>query len=262
MGLGQQAPIPYEARFQRFECKYLITESMADRVRGYIQPFVKVDPHATGTPDQSYNVTSLYLDAPDLKLFWESREGKLHRIKLRIRQYGRNGTSPVFLEIKRRHDRLVLKGRARLGRDAVAALLAGGVPDISGLPVAERECYEEFVGWVARWLAQPVIWVSYRREAFVGDLNPGVRVTLDRDLVCAPAADGNGSLPDHAWRPLESRGVILELKFDASFPGWMRRLVQSFELKQRSYSKYGNAVLRGLDPWLLPAGEGWSLPLP
>lgn len=236
----------FEAQFRRYECKYLIDEASAFEACHYIRPYVEIDPHATRSSDNSYDIVSLYLDAPDLRLFWESREGLLNRIKLRLRNYDLDADAPVFMEIKRRFNRLVLKGRARIGREAVATLLAGGVPDTSRLKGAERACYDEFVGWVARWTAQPVVWVKYRREAYVGIYNPGVRVTFDRGLSCAPAANGSRCQPDGIWRPVESRGVIMELKFNVSFPDWMRHLVQRFELRQQSYSKYGKSILRGL----------------
>lgn len=250
----------FEARFRRYECKYLIPESMADKIRRYTRPFVEVDPHAADSADRSYDITSLYLDAPDLKLFWESQEGILNRIKLRIRSYCEQEDAPLFLEIKRRYNRLVLKGRARLGRGAVAVMLAGGAPDASGLEGDEKACYSEFVAWIARWIAQPVVWVRYRREAFVGAMNPGIRITMDRNLCCAPATHASGSRPPSFWRPLGSRQVVLELKFNQAFPRWMDSLAKRFCLRQRSYSKYGNAVRRGLDAWHLPRDEAWALP--
>ncbi|MBC8426698.1 polyphosphate polymerase domain-containing protein [bacterium] len=247
-------------RYRRYECKYLVSETLAGEIANSIRPFVDVDPYALGSPDRSYDIASVYLDAPDLRLFRETREGLKRRLKLRIRSYCERDDAPAFLEIKRRYDRLVLKGRARVGHDAVAVMLAGGVPDTSGLAGEELACFEEFVAWTARWLAQPVIWVKYRREAYVGAHDPNLRVTLDRDLVCAPSSGPDCRLPACDWRPLETRGVILELKFTGSFPAWMSRLVQRHELQRRSYSKYCNAVLRGLDAWTLPASEAWAVP--
>ncbi len=253
-------PPPFESRFRRYECKYTIPESMSGEIRRFIEPYVDVDPHAADSPDRSYDITSLYLDAPDLKLFWESQEGILSRIKLRIRRYCECDDAPLFMEIKRRYNRLVLKGRSRLAQSAVAILLAGGAPDTSRLDGEERACYDEFVGWIARWFAQPVIWVRYRREAFVGTMNPGIRITMDRNLRCAPALHTSNSAPPASWRPIETRQVVLELKFNQTFPDWMGRLVKQFCLRQRSFSKYGFAVRRGLDNWLLPRGESWALP--
>jgi len=246
----------FRARFQRHECKYLIIEAQAEGICRYIRPYVVEDPYAADSPDRSYDITSLYLDSPDLKLFRETRDGIKNRIKLRIRRYSEDESKPVFLEIKRRRNGLVLKGRARLPRDAMKTMLAGGVPDTSTLKGEEKACYDEFVGWVARWFAGSTIWVRYRREAYQGAINPGIRITLDRNIACSPAIGGRGSLGSPAWRPVESQKVVLELKFNTTFPGWLGSLVQRFCLERQSYSKYGNAILRGMHPWLLPPEVG------
>ncbi len=233
-------------RFRRYECKYLIPPDLAAEIRSYVRPYVAPDPYAAASPDRSYDVSSLYLDSSDLRLYWETVEGQLSRIKLRIRSYDESPDSPMFLEIKRRFDRLVLKRRARMDRGAVASMLAGVVPDTLFREPEQQMYYDEFVGWMDRWLAEPQIWVRYHREAYVGTINRDVRVTMDRDLMCAPANGGIQAARRSSWQPVETRQVVLEVKFDESFPEWVARLVQRFQLEKRSYSKYGHSVRRGL----------------
>ena len=249
-----------KTRFRRYECKYVVAENIAERIRGAISPYVVPDPHAAASPDHSYDITSLYLDSPDLRLFRETEDGVANRIKLRIRSYGEAGDTPVFLEIKRRCNRLVLKARARIPRAMVASILAGRAPGPVFRELDQGACYDEFLGWVARWFAQPTMWVTYRREAYVGTYNDDVRITMDRRLRCAPAVGQPGAVRTSDWRPIETRLVVLELKFDESYPDWMARLVQRFQLDRRSYSKYGNAVRCGLDPWLLSTASALLLP--
>lgn len=258
---------PFRPRFHRFECKYVIDEGRAAAIRRFISPYVHVDPHAGDSFDRGYTITSLYLDAQNLRLFWESQEGLKDRIKLRIRSYNGNTDDPAYLEIKRRQNRLVNKGRARLDQDSVTAMLAGGAPDTSHLVGEEMACYEEFLSWIGRWATLPVVWVKYRREAYVGAFNPGIRVTFDRNLACAPASTGSeawaalkNDMLTPSWRSLETHRVVLELKFNMAFPGWMHDLVQQFDLSQRSYSKYCNAVRGAVDSWRLSANEAWALP--
>ena len=74
---------------------------------------------------------------------------------------------------------------------------------------------------MARWLAQPMVWVRYRREAYVGTINRDLRVTMDRNLVCAPAHGTDGSTGACSWQPVETRMVVLEIKFDESYPDWV-----------------------------------------
>lgn len=235
-----------KTRFRRYECKYVISEATAMDIRAYARPYVDPDPYTAASPDHSYDINSLYLDSPDLRLFSETQEGQLNRIKLRIRTYDDAEESPVFLEIKRRFNSQVLKGRARISRADMAFILAGGAPDTSALPGDQRACHEEFVGWMARLIAQPVVWVRYRREAYVGFYNRDIRITMDRALACAPTDNTAGPGQVLSWLPVESRRVVLEVKFDESYPDWVARLVQRFRLEKRSYSKYGRSVLRGM----------------
>ncbi|MBK7701785.1 MAG: polyphosphate polymerase domain-containing protein [bacterium] len=252
MALSDNCVSDIQTRFRRYECKYLIGEDQAAGIRAFARPYVVPDPHAAASPDLSYDITSLYLDAPDLRLYRETVEGQLNRIKLRIRHYEESPDSPVFLEIKKRFNGLVLKSRAGICRDATAAILDGGVPDLRFPKSDQQACCEEFAGWVARWRARPMVWVRYRREAYVGTINTDVRVTMDRGLVCAPADDGGGPVRASSWRPVETRLVILEVKFDGSFPGWVAQLVQRFRLEKRSYSKYGHCIQRAMAEDSLP----------
>lgn len=247
-------------QFRRYECKYLIRDSIAREISRYISPFVTVDPHASESHDNAYDIYSLYLDTPDLRLFWESQNGLLNRIKLRIRFYTMVDDCPAFMEIKRRHDRLVLKDRAKLDREAAMCMLAGGSPDTLHLSAEERKCYEEFTGWTARWLAWPTTWIKYRREAYVGIINKDVRITMDRDLTCSPIEGRSSYRYPRFWHTVEDRKVVLEMKFDESCPDWMVQLVRHFGLERRSYSKYGKSVKTGLDPSSLSPENAWSLP--
>jgi hypothetical protein len=42
--------------------------------------------------------------------------------------------------------------------------------------------------------------------------------------------------------PRSEPPVVLELKFDRSFPLWMQELVERFDLDRGSFSKYGRIV--------------------
>ncbi|MFQ5505096.1 MAG: VTC domain-containing protein [Planctomycetota bacterium] len=233
-------------RFRRHECKYLIPESAAGELRRFIAPYTEPDPHANEQFHGSYRVLSLYLDTPKLRLYRETREGLAERIKLRIRSYGKRDSAPVFLEVKRRRNRLVLKSRARIGRGQMRELLAGGAPDVGKL---EGSCYDEFLCWIARYGARPVVHVGYEREAHVGCFDRGLRVTLDRELRCASADEGwRLESAELDWvEPLTDR-VILELKFDHAFPSWMRDLTRQLKLQRVSFSKYGHSVRSAFDP--------------
>lgn len=244
----------FRSTFRRYECKYVIDEVQAAAIRAGIRPYVEPDPYARLRSDGCYAIRSVYLDSPNLRLCLETRNGHVNRLKLRVREYPDHGPDgPVFVEIKRRYDRRVLKSRARMPRHEAGRLVAGVTEGVPGLSREEQACHDEFLSWVQCWQARPVVWVGYTREAYVGTFQEDLRITFDRDLHCAPA-EGFEQPDEDLWRELAPCRIVLELKFDVSYPDWLQRLVARHDLRQVSFSKYANSVERGLDPWRLPAG--------
>jgi len=103
----------------RFELKYLINETMAERVRDFVRCYLSMDEFSVGKPNYSYPVHSLYLDSDNLEIYWRTINGDKNRYKLRLRYYSDNPKSPVFFEIKRRMNNCNLKQRGGVRRDAV-----------------------------------------------------------------------------------------------------------------------------------------------
>jgi hypothetical protein len=107
-------------------------------------------------------------------------------------------------------------------------------------------------GWFHKGLLtrrlRPACRVSYDRVAFVGTAaERRVRLTLDRDVRCAPADDWNVTEITDGM-PLLAGETILELKFLASLPVLFKDLVQEAGLNPRSASKYRMGVRAwGLD---------------
>lgn len=231
-------------RWARFECKYLIHDELAERVRHWIQPYVQPDPHAAASEDHSYRISSLYLDTQDLRLYHETVDGIEKRNKLRIRSYSRDPRSPIFLEIKRRHDRVVEKVRAKVGLDTVTKVLAGKAPRAEelGFEGEARDSYEEFVRLYSELAAVPVLHVGYRRQAYVGIFQTDVRVTFDREIIAVPAGCRDALEFDTDAESVEPVKVVLELKFNDRFPSWMQDAIRHFGLDRTSYSKYGHSI--------------------
>ena len=100
--------------FARFEFKYVLPEAKRTEVEQDIGYFVELDPFVASRPGSEYIVRSLYYDDPVFICFYDKINGVCTRSKFRIRTYP-NETgepSPVFLEIKGRHNNLVFKHRS------------------------------------------------------------------------------------------------------------------------------------------------------
>ena len=224
---GAAWPLP-----ERRECKYALDPAAVDPVRAFIHPFVEPDPYAAQRPGNRYPVCSLYLDTPALTLYGQTLQGQKNRYKLRVRSYSDDPGEPVFWEVKRRIDGLVLKRRTCVGRNTARALLDGR-PHGNGDPVAD-----EFLSLVAGAAARPTLRVRYQREAYESRGPDPVRLTFDTQLAYAQAVD---LIPEHngsGWRPAPLRATILEIKFTDRFPRWVLELLRSFCLGRQSLPKY------------------------
>jgi len=76
----------YERSLNRFELKYIIRWNQAEALKSLLLGYMTPDLHAGN--DGAYDISSLYLDSPELLCYWEKIEGLKFRRKLRIRTYG------------------------------------------------------------------------------------------------------------------------------------------------------------------------------
>lgn len=228
---------------QRFEHKYIVEEHIALAIRDFVGSYLTLDEYGATQPNNSYPVHSLYLDSPDLILYKNTINGDKNRFKLRIRFYENEG--PVFFEIKRRINNIIIKKRAAVHREAARWILAGHVPESGFLLNANSEqinAIQTFSNHLNRLRAEPQVHVSYLREAWMAGGSSTVRVTMDRRVRSEPQK--------HLWlskemsRPIRvfQDKVVLELKFTDRFPNWFKDLVQVFGLRQGSAAKYVDGV--------------------
>jgi hypothetical protein len=264
---------------QRFEFKYLLTEDEAVRVGDFIDSYLERDPNSRGQADRAYEVHSLYLDSDNLDTYWWTVNGCKNRFKLRVRYYNDRPDGPLYFEIKRRMNQIILKQRAAVHKEAAPWILDGQLPEpgwlLSGAP-EHLEAVAQFTRLAQRIEARPKVHVAYRREAWVDPRHDGVRTTLDRRVAAEPQP-----LPRFSTRLRKpffpfGRVVILELKFTNRFPNWFRELVEAFDLVRCGAAKYCMGVTaigekrlghrlelfaeRGLDPDTLLTAEP-ALPL-
>jgi len=229
----------------RYELKYMLDERTAVAVRDYVLHYLQPDQHTDPLEGFGYSVHSLYLDSQDLKLCRATLDGEKNRFKLRIRFYEDTPDSPVFFEIKRRSNDVILKQRAAVWRTAVPDLLAGHWPTRAALIKDDDmnfQALHNFCNLRNMIYAAPSAYTSYIREAYEPPDSNSFRVTFDRNLL-AGAYRGTLSVADlQEWARPDIQGVVLELKFTDRFPNWMHHLVQLFNLRRGSMPKYVECV--------------------
>ncbi len=224
----------------RFEIKYIVHRSKLDRLREMIKPFVRPDKNVANKTDYSYTVRSLYFDTPDLLYYYEKIEGVPHRLKLRMRTYDRpESQAPMFFEIKRKHRVPMTKNRSPFKYSTALDILKNGLtieeyPDKD--PARIADC-QRFLFHLHRDNLAPTVLVVYDREPYEAILDNTIRITFDKNLRSG-LRDEIDDIYDQDLKPVMHEHFILEVKYNTSYPGWMRAIVNSLDIKQVSASKY------------------------
>ena len=232
---------------QRFELKYQVSEEKARAIRDYLSSqidHVEVDEFGAELPDFSYPVHSLYLDSPHMRTYHETINGTKNRFKLRLRYYEDRPEAPVFFEIKRRMNNIILKQRGGVRREFVSDLLAGHMPEPCHLLSKDPKhliAVQRFCHLTSELRASPRVHIFYLREAYLGRRDNSVRVTMDREV--HSELEPTSRLATRAVNPAKIfQCVILELKFTNRFPTWFNELVQIFGVMQCGAAKYVDGV--------------------
>lgn len=195
---------------------------------------MKKDEHVN--EDGRYVIRSIYFDNSDDKVLREKIDGIQKREKFRIRYYN-DDLSFLTLEKKIKYNNLCMKIDAELSEAECRAILSGKTDWMMAHPSGlVRELYCKMNSQQLR----PRLLVSYIREPYVyaaGNVRVtfdfGIRSTLfhreflERTVTDIEITDTPGD-------------IILEVKFDAFLPDIIQSLLQTEEIRQQAYSKYGS----------------------
>lgn len=218
---------------QRYEMKYLLSGAQTDYFRRALEGHMKIDEYGMTS------IASLYYDTPDARLIRASLEKPAFKEKLRARSYGvATGTSPAFLELKRKYDGVVYKRRVPSTVPEIEDFFAGE-NTLGGSEQIQRELayFRDFYGTLI-----PACLIVYDRTAY---FEPGgdLRLTIDckpryrtEDLTLTRSMDGLPLL-DPGW-------TILEVKVQGAMPLWLSAALSEGQIFKSSFSKYGEAYRR------------------
>jgi SPX domain protein involved in polyphosphate accumulation len=245
-------PATFDIRLDRYESKYIVPAFLVPQVRDFIRPFCRPDPYAHGDPPE-YVVTTLQFDTPDLALYRAKVNEADARFKLRARIYGEVGESAVYVEVKRKVARTIVKSRAKVPFEAWGERLGRDRKLELAFPSRNEENeFLDFIRLVRETGARPVMLIRYHRESYYGANDPYARVTFDRRLVYQPTAAWDTWGRGGRWRTFDSplaqnknyrfSGVVLEIKTLNDAPLWMMDLIVRFNLERTGNCKYASAV--------------------
>lgn len=247
-GCGVRALTAVE--LERHEAKYVIHPDQVEPIRDFIRPFCVNDPNATGKIPE-YTITTLQLDSEDLALYRAKEVEALHRFKLRVRTYGKEGECPLFLEIKRKIKGVINKSRATVAcRHWGPDMCLSVDPSLSFRSRTEEAHYINFVRLVQQIGARPVMLIRYERESYLSKIDNYARVTFDRRVRYHPMRAWTLFPEYDRWRAMDSQtalnreypGIILELKTFSDCPQWMVDMTRKFDLVRIGFCKYFTAL--------------------
>lgn len=233
----------------RYEYKFVVPVEKIERLRVLIEPYMEPDPFMKFGDREGYLVRSIYFDTPRYDYYHEKVEGVGKRIKVRIRGY--NDYSPdstVFLELKRKNNRVISKCRAPLLAREVAGILSGdilpsGLSPLGKSPELREDSVFRFLYHYYRDNLSPTVLVMYRREAFVGKYDTSLRITFDKNLTGLPYPTIGQLFENPRTRYSNPGFFVLEVKFSRVFPPWMNRINTLLNLQLGSFSKYVSCVM-------------------
>lgn len=252
-------PVPRPSRRARFdiqldrhEAKYIVKASQLPAIRHFIRPFCEPDPHGRGDPPE-YDITTIQLDAPNLALHHAKFDEAVNRFKLRVRTYGKPGSSPVFLEVKRKIRGTIVKSRTSIPFEAWGEdLMFNTKLNLTFKSEKEELGFLDFVRLTREIGARPVVLIRYTRESYFSVNDRYARVSFDRKLMYQPTRDWNNWGEGRRWYSMDSAlaqnkqynfsGVVMELKTLSDTPQWMIHLVEHFGLARTGNCKYCTAV--------------------
>jgi hypothetical protein len=225
----------------RYEFKYIVDLSMHEKLTQMMRPFVAMDEFALLDKTPGYTVRSIYFDTPNLHFYTEKIEGVPNRKKLRIRGYNKPWVNKdVFLEIKRKHRIPMTKNRAKTTYVNMLEIL-GGEKDLydafEGRSEKTQDSAQKFMYNLKSGNLQPVVLVTYDRLPYHSIADKTIRITHDMNLRSMPLPTLDDLYSDDLKSVMDGK-FILEVKFNKKYPTWMRKIVNTLNLKQCSASKY------------------------
>ncbi len=223
--------------FKRVEKKYLLTKEQYQMLFDRIGLRLKPDRFGKST------VISLYLDTPDHLLIRNSIDATVYKEKLRLRSYGTpNEQTTVYLELKKKFEGVVYKRRVAMKLAEAEQYLQTGTRPFCNQVMSEIDYAMQLYG-----RPLPAMMIACEREAWFDEKHPDLRLTFDSairyresNLRLSLGSAGMVLIPDHT--------KLLEIKTGGAMPLWLVHALEACRIVSTSFSKYGTAYLRTLQP--------------
>ena len=216
----------------RHELKYFLNQIDYEVLHRRLLAAMEQDKNARINGGE-YFIRSLYFDTPWNSALREKLDGVNDRDKVRIRIY--NGRDDVIkLERKHKDNGYIAKQSVSLSR-AECDRLCGG--DYSFLLKRPESFARAMFGEFATRGLKPVVIVDYLREAYTFPTED-VRITFDKDIRTAYRGVSLFDFDQPTYPVIDDYAMVMEVKFNAYLPTWIRELIQPVSNIRSAISKY------------------------
>jgi SPX domain protein involved in polyphosphate accumulation len=234
--------------FKRCEKKYLITSEQGVALQKLTGRYTKIDQQG------EYLIQDLYYDTDNWDLIYKSLEKPSYKEKLRLRLYGEYSSESLgFLEMKRKYDGIVYKRRIAFPLGELKYRRVNEIVSADGSQISREISYFLQVNPVSE-----KIHIAYKRTAYNGIEDDGLRITFDREIVFDLCSLNNDYFseydPDSGYRIEDHRiigknQVLMEIKTSYAMPLWLSRILSENNIFPVSFSKFGVCYARYISKW-------------
>lgn len=219
--------------FNRFEYKYQIPVELSDVLMQEFNKRLFLDKYCE--KHGSYRIVNRYIDTENYNLIRKSISKPVYKQKLRIRTYNEEikDDELIFFEIKKKYDGIVNKRRCKMTYKEAKELMRNKkletVHDYTNpqilselTRIIEQEDYHEMTT------------IIYDRIAYF-DQSKDLRISFDFNV-----HSNNHQL-------LSESKALMEIKTVGGMPLWLVDLLNKYDIRKKSFSKYGTDFLQTLE---------------
>lgn len=222
--------------FNRHEQKYLLDADTFQKVIEVMDEYMMPDKYNVN--HKPYTISNIYFDTEDDYLIRTSLSKPNYKEKLRLRSYGvPSNDSKVFLEIKKKFNDIVNKRRTVLElSEAYNFISSGKPPELK--EYMNTQVLKEIEYFLQVYRLKPKVYLAYDRIAYFEKYNNDLRISFDKnirtrryDVALEDGDYGEALLPDGVY--------LMEVKTSKAMPLWLTDMLAKYNIKKRSFSKYG-----------------------
>lgn len=223
--------------FNRFEKKYIVSESTFTNLIKDFKPYLDKDDHLDFF--SYYTIYNIYYDTAQDEIIKQSVSKPEFKQKLRLRGYsGNKDNDLVFLELKKKLHGYVNKRRTLISKEDAEQLIHYKIkPDPQ--PYHNAQVINELYYYVLGKELIPRIAIFYDRVAYFDKNNHDIRITFDRHIT-SRRHDISLNRNDDDIELMASDQYLMEIKTSSSIPLWLTTILTKYKLYSSSFSKYGS----------------------